>query len=115
MLKNHIFEVVDKENIPTGTKLVDSTWAFKLKSNATIYRRLNTRGFKQVDGQFLQYQHPYTCYQYVGGNISTVLVLMRLVYVKVTEGQEGFYPTNQVLLLLRNADVANPNASQEVN
>ena len=35
MLKNTVFEAVDKESVPSGTKIIDSTWACKLKSNGT--------------------------------------------------------------------------------
>ena len=48
-MKNNVFEAVDKENIPPGTKLVDRIWACKLKSNGTKRGRLNVCGFKQVD------------------------------------------------------------------
>ena len=36
---------------PYGTKVIDSTWARKLKSNGTKRGRLNAHAFKQVDGQ----------------------------------------------------------------
>ena len=52
-MKNNVFEAVDKENIPPGTKVIDSTWACKLKSNGRKRGRLNARGFKQVDGESL--------------------------------------------------------------
>ena len=51
MSKNNIFEAVDKYSIPHGTKVIDSTWACKLKSNGNKRGRLNAGGFKQVDGQ----------------------------------------------------------------
>ena len=51
MLKSNVFEAVDKESIPPETKVIDSTWTCKLKSNVTKCSRLNVRGFKQVDGQ----------------------------------------------------------------
>ena len=51
MLKNNVFEAVDRNGIPRGTKVIDSTWACKLKSNGKKRGRLNARGFKQVDGE----------------------------------------------------------------
>ena len=51
MLKNKISEAIDRESIPSETKIIDSTWVCKLKSNGTKCGRLNTCGFKQVDGQ----------------------------------------------------------------
>ena len=51
MLKNGVFEAVDKDSLPPGIKPIDSMWAYKLKSNGTKRGRLNARGFKQVDGQ----------------------------------------------------------------
>ena len=51
MLKNNVFEAVDRDSIPRGTKIIDSTWACKLKSSGRKRGRLNARGFKQVDGQ----------------------------------------------------------------
>jgi hypothetical protein len=124
MLKNEVFEAVDKESLPPGTKPIDSTWACKLKSNGTKRGRLNARGFKQVDGQSYDSANihaPVTN----AVTVRLVLVLMLLagwvshvvdvkgaflhgkfekgekVYMKVPEGWEGFYPTNTVLLLLR--------------
>ena len=51
MLKNNVFEAIDKDSIPPETKVMYSTWACKLKSNVTKRGRLNACGFKQVDGQ----------------------------------------------------------------
>ena len=36
-MKNHeVFEVVDCDNMPPGTKLVDRTWIYKKKSNNPV-------------------------------------------------------------------------------
>ena len=51
MLKNNVFEAVDRASIPRGTKVIDSMWACKLKSNGRKRGRLNARGFKQIDGE----------------------------------------------------------------
>jgi hypothetical protein len=46
MVKNSVFEPVKRKNLPPGTKVIDSTWACKKKSNAALRGRLNARGFK---------------------------------------------------------------------
>ena len=121
-MKNNVFEAVDKENLPPGTKLVDSTWTRKLKSNGTQHGRLNARGFKQVDGQSYDSANIYTPIT-IAVVTRLVLVMMLLagrlahiayvkgaflhgkfkkqekVYMKVPEGWEGLYPANAVLLL----------------
>ncbi len=51
MVKNKVFETVYKKDLQPGTKIIDSVWAMKKKSNGTLRGRLNTRGFKQVEGQ----------------------------------------------------------------
>ena len=124
MLKNNVFEAVDRDSIPRGTKVIDSTWACKLKSNGTKRGRLYARGFKQVDGQSYDSAHIYAP---VTNNVTVRLVLVLVllagcvahtvdvkgiflhgefekgekVYMKVPEGWEHFYPPNAILLLLR--------------
>ena len=51
MLANKVFEVELRKDLPPGTKLIDSVWAMKKKSNGTLCGRMNARGFKQVEGQ----------------------------------------------------------------
>ena len=51
MVENKVFKTVFKKDLPPGTKVIDSVWAMKKKSNGTLRRRLNARGFKQVEGQ----------------------------------------------------------------
>ena len=51
MLTNKVLEVVLQKDLPLGTKLIDSIWAMKKKSNGTLCGRMNARGFKQVEGQ----------------------------------------------------------------
>ena len=51
MVKNKVSEVVKRKDLLPGTKVIDSTWACKKKSNGTLCRRLNARGFKQKEGQ----------------------------------------------------------------
>ena len=114
---------VDKENVPPETKLVDSIWAYKLKSNGSKRGRLNIRGFKQVDGQSCDsanIQVPVTN----NATIRLVLVLILLAgwvshivdvngaflhgifkkedkaHMKVPESSKYVHPPNTVLLLL---------------
>jgi hypothetical protein len=51
MLANKVFEIVLQNNLPSGTKLIDSIWAMKKKSNGMLRGQMNARGFKQVEGQ----------------------------------------------------------------
>ena len=52
MVRNNVFEVVKKAYIKPGTKVIYRTWACKKKSNGTLRGRLNSRGLKQIDGQY---------------------------------------------------------------
>ena len=36
MIKNKVFEVVERKHLPPGTKVIDSTWACKKKGNGTL-------------------------------------------------------------------------------
>ena len=51
MLKNEVFQAIEKSELPEGAKVIDSTWACKKKSNGFLRSRLNAKGFKQVEGQ----------------------------------------------------------------
>ena len=51
MFKNKVFQAFDKESVPSGTNIIDSTCECKLKNNWTKRGRFIVRGFKQVDGQ----------------------------------------------------------------
>jgi hypothetical protein len=51
MVTNKVFEVVLHSDLQAGTKIIDSVWAMKEKSNGTLRGgRMNARGFKQVEG-----------------------------------------------------------------
>jgi hypothetical protein len=51
MVNCKVFKPVIKSNLPPGTIIIDSAWVMKKKSNGTLRGRINTRGFKQVEGQ----------------------------------------------------------------
>ena len=48
MIKNGVWEVVDKHNVPPGADIIDSMLAMKKKANGEYQARLATRGFKQT-------------------------------------------------------------------
>jgi hypothetical protein len=50
MSRNEVFEEVNVDNIPPGTKLLDSTWDNKRKADGSTRCRLAIRGFQQIDG-----------------------------------------------------------------
>ncbi len=50
MLENKVFEVVLQKDLSSGTKVIDSVWAMKKKSNGTMRGWMNARGLKQVEG-----------------------------------------------------------------
>jgi hypothetical protein len=51
MVNCKVFKPVLKTDLPPGTKIIDSVWAMKKKSNGTLHGGINVRGFKQVEGQ----------------------------------------------------------------
>ena len=124
MLKNEVFEAVEKKDLPLGTKVIDSTWACKKKSNGILRGRLNARGFRQIDGQY----YDGTSIHAPVRNATTIrIVLVRMllarwiaqvidvkgeslhgefnkgeeIYMKVPEGWESYYPETAVLKLLK--------------
>jgi hypothetical protein len=50
MSHNEVFEEVNINDVPPVTKLLDSTWANKLKADGSTRCRLAIRGFQQIDG-----------------------------------------------------------------
>jgi Reverse transcriptase (RNA-dependent DNA polymerase) len=49
--KHKVVEVVQRSQVPEGTRIMTSTWACKKKSNGTYHARINLRGFLQVEGE----------------------------------------------------------------
>lgn len=124
MVKNKAWEVVKREDVPKGMKIIDSTWACKKKSNGKLRGRLNARGFKQVEGVHYDgssIHSPVTN----AVTIRILLVLMILagwigllndvhgafllglftegeqIYMEVPKGFKKHYPGNVVLRLLK--------------
>ena len=50
MTKDSIWQAILQSDLPAAAKILTSTWAMKKKANGTYHARLNTRGYKQVDG-----------------------------------------------------------------
>ena len=51
MQKHGVWKAVKRKSLKAKTKIIDSTWACKKKSNGTLRARMNARGFKQVEGE----------------------------------------------------------------
>ena len=51
MVKNNVWEMVPKSNVPPKTKILKSVWAMKPKADRTKRARLNAKGCCQVAGQ----------------------------------------------------------------
>ncbi len=121
MLANKVFKVLLQKDLPPGTKLIDSVWAMKKKSNGTLHGRMNARGFKQVEGQHyngMTISSPVTN----SATIRIVLTLMimadmlahavdvkgaflhgefedeEVIHMKVPQGFEKHFPEGSVLL-----------------
>jgi hypothetical protein len=124
MVKNQVFEEVNKNDLPEGTKVIDSTWVCKKKSTGTLQGRLNARSFKQIPGK---YYDPFSIASPVtnGMTICIVLTIMLApgwvasvvdvkgefihgefqdgeeIYMKVPQVWEKHYSTNSILKLLQ--------------
>jgi hypothetical protein len=124
MVNCKVFEPVLKSDLPPGTKIIDSVWALKKKSNGTLRGRISAREFKQVKGQNYNgttISSPVTN----SATIRIVLVLMvmanmiahvvgvnkaflhgefedgKKIYMKILKGFEKHFPSESVLLLLK--------------
>ncbi len=51
MVNCKVFKPVLKSDLPPSTKIIDSVWVMKTKSNGTLCARINMRGLKQVKVQ----------------------------------------------------------------
>jgi hypothetical protein len=124
MVKRQVWRTELKKDVPKGAKIITSTWAIKNKASGRYRARLNTRGYKQVDGRHFDSTNissPVT-------NDATIRIVMILtiifgwttglidvqgaflcgnlkdgkqIYMEVPEGFERFYPDKVPLLLLQ--------------
>ena len=119
-----VFETIAREDVPSGAKIMSSTWAMKKKSNGTFRARLNARGYEQVEGKHYD-EHDRSAPVVSAITIHIVLVLILMmgwyavvmdvkgaflygefdeahkVYMEVPQGWERFYPSNVILMLLK--------------
>ncbi len=124
MVNCKVVKPARKSDLPPGTKIIDSVWAMKKKSNGTLRCRINTRGFKQVEGQHYDdttISSPVTN----SATIRNVLVLMVMadmiahvvdvkgaflqgnfedgknIHMKISKGFNKHFPVESILLLLK--------------
>jgi hypothetical protein len=124
MVDNNVFQESAREDVPSGTHIIDSTWAMKKKSNGDHRARIAARGFKQVDGEsYDEDSKAAPVINIVTVRIVFVLLIManwyahmvdvngafllgsfekgRKVYMEVPKGMEKHFNKDCVLLLLR--------------
>jgi hypothetical protein len=124
MVAHKVFEVVLCKDLPAGTKIIDSVWAMKKKSNGTLRGQMNARGFKQVKGQ----HYDGTTISSLVTNSATIRIVLTLmimanmlahvvdvkgaflhgkfedkeiIHMKIPQGFEKHFPEESVLLLLK--------------
>ncbi len=73
MVKNQIFVEVNKNDLPDGTKVIDSTWACKKKITETLHWWLYARGLKQIPGK---HYDPFSIVSPMTNGIFIMLTLM---------------------------------------
>ena len=114
MLKNKMFEVTKRNDLPKGATTITSTWACKKKSNGTLRGRLNAHGFKQRDREHYdstKIHAPVTnaitvriilTMMVMAGWIATVVdVKGAFLHGKFEDGEAIHYQGNVVLRLVR--------------
>ena len=123
MLKNKVWMVVKKKDVPKNADIIDSTWAMKKKANGQYRARLAARGFKQTHGKSFEY-HDISSPVVHDITVHIVLTILLMsgwaahivdvngafllgefkenehIYMKVPKGFECFY-SSDVLLYLR--------------
>jgi hypothetical protein len=124
MVNCKVFKPVLKSDLPPGTKIIDSVWAMKKKSNGTLHGRINARGFNQVKEQHYDgttISSPVTNSATI--RIELVLMVMantiahvvdvkgaflhsefedsKKIHMKIPKGFEKHFPVESVLLLLK--------------
>jgi hypothetical protein len=122
MIDSGVFEPAKMSKVPKGVKLTDTTWAMKKKSSGTLRKRVNVRGFKQIDGQHYNgtsISAPVTNAMTIRIALTIMLMQGRIahvmdvkgaflygefedgekIYIKIPLGFEQFYQSNTVLLL----------------
>ena len=91
MKKYNVFRVVNRNNLPPGTKLFDSTWAMKKKPDGTYRARNAIRGFMQQDGKhFDSHDKSSPVVSTVGVRIAMVLNLVGAFYQHLVDVEGAF-------------------------
>ena len=111
MLTNKVFEAVLPKDLPSGTKLINSIWTMKKKSNCTLHGQMNARGFKQIKGQHYNdttISSPVTNSATIrivhvvdvkGAFLHGEFEVREIIHMKVLQGFEKHVPEGSVLLL----------------
>ena len=125
MKKYNVFKVINRRDLPPGTKLFDSTWAMKKKPDGSYRARNAIRGFMQQDGTHYDKDDKSSpVVSTVGIRVAMVLTLVadwyqhlvdvegaflngefqhpdkHKLYVKISEAYHRWYPSWAVSLLL---------------
>ena len=77
MVKYNVFKVINRKDLPPGTKLFDSTWATKKKPDGTYRARNAIRGFMQQDRKH------FDCHNKLSLVVSTVGIRIAMVLTLV--------------------------------
>jgi hypothetical protein len=104
MVKENVVELVKRDELPRGAKVLSSTWVMKKKPNGTYRARMNARGYEQRDG--IHYDETDKASPVVADiTIRIVMTMsimarwtMELVDVEATFLNETFEPQNQMFL-----------------
>ena len=124
MLKNKVWMVVKKKDVPKNADIIDSTWAMKKKANGQYRARLAARGFKQTHGKSFEY-HNISSPVVHDITVRIVLTILLMsswaahivdvngafllgefrenehIYMKVPKGFERFYSSDVLLYLCK--------------
>ena len=50
MMKNQVWRITTKDQVPADKRLLGTTWVFKVKKNVIFKARLVAQGFAQIPG-----------------------------------------------------------------
>ena len=122
MMKNKVWMVAKKKDVPKNADIIDSTWAMKKKANGQYRACLAARGFKQTHGKSFEY-HDISSPVVHDITVRIVLTILLMsgwaahivdvngafllgefrenehIYMKVPKGFECFYSSDVLLYL----------------
>ena len=122
MVEHRVWMAVKASTMPKGSKIIDTTWAMKKKSNGMHRARINARGFRQIDGEHYDsssisapvvndttIHNSFALMLMMGGTGKLVDVKGAFlhgtfedgekIYLTVPEGSEQYYPDGTLLEL----------------